>query len=70
MTWTKLLDGLIPVDMAPTDDASIACPDCMRWRFQVLLDDEQVFVREWHQPDCAIFDQDRGEATQLRESTA
>ncbi|GAA1749009.1 hypothetical protein [Streptomonospora arabica] len=45
------------VDLAAEDDhgdsyAIWPCHDCLPWHAEVIRDEDEVFVREWHAVEC------------------
>lgn len=33
------------------------CHDCLPWHAEVIKDDDEIMVREWHAVDCPHFQQ-------------
>ena len=50
------------VDLCAFDDEGNAyeifpCPDCLPWHAEVVVDEEAIYVREWHAVGCQLFQQ-------------
>lgn len=49
-----------PVDLAAVTDEGVPyeiwpCRDCLPWHAEVIIEENDTFVREWHAVECPSF---------------
>lgn len=46
---------VLPFDYPADGEPIWPCHDCLPWHVEVVVEEDQVLVREWHAVDCPVL---------------
>ncbi|PRY13594.1 hypothetical protein [Kineococcus rhizosphaerae] len=52
---------VLAFDYPADGDPVWPCTECLPWHLEVVVEDGEVLIREWHAAECPVFTDDEGE---------